>query len=226
MVEVRSCSCREKLIRKNRKDFADVPEAFDGTKISNFVLDYYTGDGKGMAKNAVKTARMFIDHFPEMSAEGLGLYLWSETKGSGKTRLAASIANELVDSGYRVKFATSPAILQAVRASWDRSQKGEPEEKIIYDLIAADLLIIDDFGTEEVKPWIEERFYNIVNERYINCKPTIYTSNIPIRSLKYDGRIVNRIQERSEEIQFPETSVRLIKQYFNHEKFNELRAEE
>ena len=71
------------------------------------------------------------------------------------------------------------------------------------------MLVLDDFGTETVKDWISERFYHIINERYVNQLVTIYTSNKQISELDYDDRITNRILERSLEVMFPEESVRV-----------------
>ena len=50
--------------------------------------------------------------------------------------------------------------------------------------------------------------YQIINERYINQKVTIYTSNDPLDKLSYDDLITNRIKERTYQIAFPEESVR------------------
>ena len=71
-----------------------------------------------------------------------------------------------------------------------------------------EILIIDDFGTEQVAPWIDDRFYQIINDRYINKKVTIFTSNSKLEKLPYDDRITNRIKETTYQIQFPEESIR------------------
>ena len=71
--------------------------------------------------------------------------------------------------------------------------------------------MIDDFGTEQQeKPWINEKFYQIINNRYIDKKITIFTSNTALGDLKFDERITNRIKERAFQIPFPEESVRDI----------------
>ena len=75
-------------------------------------------------------------------------------------------------------------------------------------LSTAEVLIIDDFGVESQAAWINDKLYQIINERYINRKVTIFTSNEPLESLQYDDRITNRIKERTYQIAFPEESVR------------------
>ena len=104
----------------------------------------------------------------------------------------------------------------------------------IYDVIVSKkflgpgdkVLIIDDFGVERISPWVQEKFYNIINERYIHKKVTIYTSNVPIEELNYEDRITSRIKEVSYLMEFPEESVRdLIAKQHNKEMFEKLAEE-
>ena len=78
-------------------------------------------------------------------------------------------------------------------------------------MVSAEFLVIDDFGTERTTDWAGEKFYQIVNKRYMNKKVTFYTSNFDLKTLKYDDRISSRIRERSFIVHFPEESVREVK---------------
>ena len=143
----------------------------------------------------------------------MGLYFFSNVKGSGKTRMAAGIANELLKS-HQVKFAVSTTIIREIKRTWERSGAGAREEgrqnesQLLDALGMTEILIIDDFGTEQVAPWINDRFYQIINDRYVNKKVTIFTSNIELDKLQYDDRITNRIMESTYQIHFPEESIR------------------
>ena len=122
--------------------------------------------------------------------------------------MAASIANELINNmDMQVKFAVSTYILSEIKRSWGKDSL-YTENSLIDALTASQVLIIDDFGTENVNGWVGEKFYHIINERYINKKVTIFTSNESLKTLKYDDRITNRIKEMTYQIQFPEESVR------------------
>lgn len=206
----RECSCgkRRKDIMANRVAFAEVPEVFKDMRLDSFKVDAYErAESVENAKRAVKAINYWLNEFEAMKERGMGLYLYSNTKGSGKTRISVSIANELMyEKQQRVKFATSLDIINEIKASWDR--KGESESKLLFDLSTVDVLIIDDFGTEQAKDWIGERFYQIVNTRYVDKKITIFTSNYSLDRLNYDDRITNRIKERTFPIPFPEESVR------------------
>ena len=164
--------------------------------------------------------RWYLDNLAENVKEGKGLYFWSETKGSGKTMVAAALANELINIHHKyVKFATSLDILDEIKATFNRHD--DEESRLLRDLVHAEFLIIDDFGTERVTDWAGEKFYQIVNKRYINQKVTFYTSNCDLRQLKYDDRITNRIRERSYIIHFPEESVREYKARLDERKIKE-----
>jgi len=208
----RECSCgyRRKQIMKNRVAFAELPEAFKDVRLDSFNEEAYeSAEGRKMVQTAVKAIKYWLADFETMNERGMGLYLYSNTKGSGKTRMAVSIANELMfDKKQRVKFATSIAIINEIKACWDRD--GGSESDLLQQLSQTDVLVIDDFGTEQAKDWIGERFYQIVNSRYVDKKITIFTSNHSLMNLRYDDRITNRIKERTFQIPFPEESVRDI----------------
>ena len=82
------------------------------------------------------------------------------------------------------------------------------EENEVQSLYDAKVLVIDDIGVQMSKEWVETVFYRLINDRYVNRKPTIYTSNIPIDRLKMDERITDRIESTTFIINLPEESIR------------------
>ncbi|GKG99080.1 DNA replication protein [Hungatella hathewayi] len=208
------CECQDKAILSKRLRFADIPAAYKDLKLNPFNIHaYQTIDGRNLAAIAAKTVKYYLDNFPDMQSRGMGLYFFSNVKGSGKTRMAAGIANELLKS-HQVKFAVSTTIIREIKRTWERSGAGAREEgrqnesQLLDALGMTEILIIDDFGTEQVAPWINDRFYQIINDRYVNKKVTIFTSNVKLEKLQYDDRITNRILESTYQIHFPEESIR------------------
>lgn len=201
-----------KAMETNLK-FASIPETFKDVTLDNYRNDIFDDPMcKAMIARNLKIARNYVKDFEQYNEKGIGLYLYSDCKGSGKTRMAISIANELIKKGIPVKFATSLQIINEIKATWDeRNTESLSESKLLDQLMSVKVLIIDDFGTEKTKDWITERFYSLVNGRYINKKPTIFTSNIKLDQLEYDDRIIDRIYERCYKLEFPEESVRRIK---------------
>lgn len=209
---MRKCKCGilKKKIMESKLAFANIPESFKGMTLSNFYVNIYRSEtSRKRAETACKTIEYWLNHFENMKNKGMGLYLYSASTGSGKTRMAVSIANELIlNTKIHVKFATSLQILNEIKGSWNEETEYN-ENQLLKDLSAVDVLIIDDFGIESgYKDWINERFYHIINTRYIDKKITIFTSNLRINQLKYDDRITERIKERAFQIPFPEESVR------------------
>ena len=168
---------------------------------------YLNAESRKVFSQAAQAVNYWFKNLPDMQKKGIGLYLFSNAKGSGKTKTVCSLANEIMKKYQKpVKFTTSLRILDEIKNTW--GDKGNTEGKLIEDLSRTEILIIDDFGADSGKEWINERFYSIINGRYADKKTTIFTSNYPISRLKYDDRITNRILERSLEIPFPEESVR------------------
>lgn len=227
----RECKCGilRRQIEENRMRFANLPSNFRKLRISSFDITAYNSPNcQNAARNAVKGINYYLNNFNALKEQGKGLYIYSQTKGSGKTRMAVSLANELIDKGIQVKFATSLQILAEIKKSWDKNSEYQSESELINQLSTTEVLIIDDFDVEQGgKAWISERFYQIINSRYMDKKVTIYTSNSGIENLGYDDRIVNRIKERSFVLPFPEESVRdKIAKENMYELINAIRRQE
>lgn len=202
------CQCRKKEMNQRRMAFANIPSAFCDMRLNTFNTSVYKLEQSRIIIHlACKCIAEYLRDFEWEYSQGRGLYLFSEVKGSGKTRMAASIANELVDRGYQVKFALSAEILQEIKRTWDR-ENNLSESRLLNQLQETEILIIDDFGMEQAAAWINEKFYQIINGRYVDRRVTIFTSNYSLRQLKYNDRITSRIEEVSYIIGFPEESIR------------------
>ncbi len=210
-----SRECRCKLLTNHRVDsrlrFLSMPKIYLGCGLKDFKLSVYqTEQGKKLANIACKSVKYWLDNLNVNMESGRGLYFYSRTKGSGKSFMAACIANELIVHNMRVKYATSMEILNEIKASWDDNY-GRTETELLSALSEAEVLILDDFGVEQEdrkKGWIDERFFQVINKRYINKKVTIFTSNASVADLNYDDRVRNRILQIVFQIPFPEESVR------------------
>lgn len=205
--------CRCGILKRRKHDlllkFADIPAGYEDVRLENFQKKVYqNAESRKSITEAAQAVKYWFDNLETMLSRGIGLYFYSHTKGSGKTRLAISIANELIEKhNIQVKFSTSIRILDEIKRTWDNREAGN-ESELLSSLSQIDLLIIDDFGTEQIKGWVNEKFYSIINERYIEYKPTIFTSNMRLDDLRYDERITSRIKERAIQIPIPEESVR------------------
>lgn len=111
--------------------------------------------------------------------------------GSGKTHLAAAIANFCVSVGVPTLFLTVPDLLDALRFAYD-----DPEatfEQRFNEIRSAPLLVLDDFGTQNATSWAQEKLFQILNYRYINRLPLVVTTNLALEEI--EGRISSRLQD-------------------------------
>lgn len=145
----------------------------------------------------------FIMNYENFQDKNMGLYIYSGTKGSGKTMLACCILNE-ISKRYigSVKFINALDFLEMTKKGFNYDK---PDVEALY---MSKVLVIDDIGVQLEKEWINTVFYRLINSRYQNGKVTIYTSNMPINDLKMDDRIIDRIEATSFEIHLPEVPIR------------------
>jgi DNA replication protein DnaC len=112
--------------------------------------------------------------------------------GVGKTHLAAAVANAYASRNIQaaVYFRVAPDLLDQLRATFD------PETGVAYDerfqqIRNANLLILDDLGTENTTSWASEKLFQLINHRYNEQLPTVITSNAKLDRL--EDRIVSRM---------------------------------
>lgn len=161
---------------------------------------YYPEDTT-LQKNIINA---FVIKFEKFQREGRGLYFYSDAKGTGKTMIACAVANEILKThDVSVKFINLVDYIELVKAKDDTSR-----EKV-NSILEAGLLILDDIGAQvENKDWITTALFRLIDRRYANHYPTIFTSNVRMEDLKTDSRISERIYSRSVPVMMPEINVR------------------
>ena len=94
--------------------------------------------------------------------------------GTGKTHLAAAIANKLIENGQIVLFGRLSYLLDMVKDTFYDDSKSEKDLMDLYSNI--DMLVIDDLGTEKISQWVLEKLFIIISNRYDNNLPIIITT--------------------------------------------------
>lgn len=109
--------------------------------------------------------------------------------GTGKTHLASSIANFLIQSEISVVFGTLINLLNEVKDTYTMENK--TESFIIEKYSKVPLLIIDDLGKERPSEWTLEKLFTIINNRYENNLPVVITTNYNRERLR--ERLANNV---------------------------------
>ena len=161
----------------------------------------------GSLETERKLTNAFVLNFQKFRKEGKGIYIYSSTKGTGKTYLSYCLANEVMGRyDVNVKFTSVLEYLDLTKKGY--SSMADKEEK---DSIAkATVLILDDIGVEVSREWVNTTLYQLINYRYSNKLITVITSNYPIEQLKVDDRIKDRINAMCLPLHLPEVSIRAL----------------
>jgi len=135
--------------------------------------------------------------FDKIKESRKGIYIHGEC-GTGKTHIAYALAKQSEEvMKLSVKFYNIPDLIRHLKRDFSEENKMLSEENTNFGklLSFAGLLILDDFGTEKLTEWVEESLYSIINKRYENIYPIIFTSNLSPEKMveKFGDRIVSRI---------------------------------
>lgn len=208
------CECLLELCRQEQKKeltfLSGGKESF-----SKFRLDYYSNsyDGKYgasprdiMEKN-LKKCRTYAATFAPSS----GNLLFIGGTGLGKTFLAASIARDVADRGYSVCYETAAQLfskLERAKFSNDEAARLEAEK-----FTAADLLIIDDLGTELPGQFVTAALYSLLNDRLLSSKPMVITTNLNVDDAgrRYSPQVASRLYGSFIRLTFVGDDIRVLK---------------
>lgn len=162
----------------------------------------------------------YVQNFSQFRREGKGLLLYGPV-GTGKSYMAACVANELIDEGYKVLMTNFASLTNKIQGLW------EGKQEYINSLNHYSLLIIDDLGAERKSEFMQEMVFNIIDSRYRAELPMIITTNLSIEEIKKpkdigNSRIYERILERCHPIEVSGLSKRRKKIKENYYMVNEL----
>lgn len=219
------CSCYQKLYLEQLYAFSNILN--DGKTGFDFFDDSFFSDKPNKQKYQVDISPReqileikhqcikFIENFSDKDTPNFYFY---GSIGTGKTFMAKSIGLELVKRGYSVLYLSAPSlfsIIQQYRFSSDRETS--EHEQTYKNLITADLLILDDLGTE---PKSDARYAELLTllemrkgRNQNHMAKTLISSNFDLKRLfqEYNERIASRLVGEFQFIQFIGDDIRMIK---------------
>ena len=126
------------------------------------------------------------------SSNPSGWLVFHGPPGSGKTHLAAAIANRLIENERIVLFVTASDLLDELRAGY--SPDNDMSFSEIYQRVSeAEILFIDALGISSVTDWAHEKLLQLVNHRFNTTMPTVFTLSCDLTSL--DPHLRVRLQD-------------------------------
>ena len=135
----------------------------------------------------------FCENYAQKFGPQSGNLLFMGHAGLGKTHLALAIASAVLDGGHDVLYASAAAL--AARLGREHFDFDSGDEWLTA-CQQADLLILDDLGTEYITPLTISVLYELINARMLANRPTVYTTNITDQSVfvaRYTEKVASRM---------------------------------
>ena len=208
-IKYERCSCseaQEYWKRKDEQEYEIKKRKHFREVINNIYRQNYIGR-KFQEKNfenfnvnpnnemAVKVAKDYTNKcITKIQSEGL---IIMGKSGLGKTHLAASIANKLIENDKIVLMGRLTTLLDMIKETFRDNTKSENELIELYSNV--DMMIIDDLGTEKISQWALGKLYTIIQNRNENGLPIIITTRFDKQGLierfsqSQDEQLVNAI---------------------------------
>ena len=194
-----ACSCSGK---ETEEDFAERVaqlKAESGIAGRYAQADFDLFEQAEENRAAFDSCLRYAIHFDNVRKKGMGLYL-NGPSGVGKTYLACCIGNMLLEAGVQVLFANVNTILSEIRCSYAQRASELP---IVRRYIEAEFVIFDDIGTEkyggrqsEPLSFAQDKLFQIIDGRYANMRPTVFTSNYTLEQLVNERGILVKTADR------------------------------
>lgn len=191
------CRCFKQQLITKAYNMSNLSNVLKKENFQHFNLDLFSDEpveGQSLTPkqnmmNILNICEGFTFNFEEDNEENLLFY--GET-GLGKTFLTNCIAKALLDKGKIVIYQTSFKLLEILEDLRFKNNNDKEKYNLLFE---ADLLIIDDLGTEMTNTFTNSELFNIINSRLLSNKKTIVSTNLsPMEMMtRYDDRIFSRL---------------------------------
>lgn len=203
-LRVDPCGCQGDLRRQQRLASAQIPKRYEHCTLETF------REKSTVLRNAKRRVQEFVDLWPNTS-EGKGLLLMGGC-GVGKTHLAVAALNEIIHAGKqgRMLFSNFQDLIQEIQASFD-SDATISKSEILQPVLDADLLVLDELGSQKPTQFVQDILYYVINSRYNGERTTIFTTNYYDRvgdakeeslEQRIGTRLRSRLAEMADRIEF------------------------
>ncbi|MEM7050824.1 MAG: ATP-binding protein [Acidobacteriota bacterium] len=161
---------------------AGIPQRYSACTLEKFNVN--RGEAKASLLKARSLCQQYCDAF--FTVDGVmresGL-LFVGPPGAGKTHLSVAVLRHLIQR-YRLRgrFVDFTSLIHQIQSSFD---PGSPDSKrqILDPVIGAELLVLDELGAQKPTPWVMDTLYLIINTRYTERRPTLFTTNYRLQEV-------------------------------------------
>jgi len=201
------CDCVKSMLFTERYHSAGLGKGLSDKTFANFSMRYYGGKDADVMNRILRICETYADTFTKDSQSMLFL----GKTGLGKTHLSAAIAGAVAQKGFFVLYESSQKLFD----SYEQGRFGTKQDAMdrMDDYESCDLLLIDDLGAECASQYTAASFFNLLNGRLINGKPTIISTNLTTAALEkqYGERVLSRLLGEFRVLQFVGQDIRMQK---------------
>jgi len=209
ILEGRYCECRQELIRRITYKLSGLKD-IEHCDINSFKLEYYDEDYKEKGISARKNAANIVTNAVNFTQ---GNMLFYGNTGLGKTFLSSCIANKWMKEGKLVCYLSAPTLFTMIEDNKFGRDSSPKSKQILSMIYEADLLIIDDLGTEFPSAIVNTYLFTIINARLMSNLSTLINTNLEINEITehYSERIASRLLGEYQIFRFFGTDIRFKK---------------
>lgn len=213
----KKCNCLEQRLIFEAQKNSNLSKLFETQDFNTFNFSYYSkeiDDKEGVSpyeriKDIFNTCKSYANNF---NNEIKNLFFYGDV-GLGKTFLSSAIAKVVLLKGNTVLYQSATKLFSLYSDfMFSRIDQNEAKSRI-QQFFDADLLIIDDLGTEAINTYSISFLFELLNDRILNEKKTIISTNLTISELPkiYTSRLHSRILEHYILLKFIGKDIRRIK---------------
>lgn len=200
VAEGKTCQCVRREMQRLRREEIEAMSSLSVTSFDTMKLDYYpnTRDpqtGRSIRQYMAELLADLQDYAASFDLNSENLMLTGNA-GLGKTHAALAVAGAALDKGYDVIYISSPDFFSRVETLHFGSDPAGEKDALLDTVSGADLLILDDLGTEFNSSFVISTLYSLLNDRLGRRRPTILTTNITDGTLLeklYTEKVASRI---------------------------------
>lgn len=198
-VDGKKCHCFQAMQLRLLYQQSHVTDIVKRENFSTFRLERFD-DREPMPQAGGQTNRAYMEkvadflknwcgEFPEKG----GNIILMGNPGTGKTFLINCVTKELLDKGHSVIYLSSTDLFEGLGK--DMREQYDGAQELGAAVMEAELLVIDDLGTEFSNSFTSSRLFYIINQRMVLHKSVLISTNLSFRAMqdRYSDRVVSRI---------------------------------
>ena len=192
-IDTKMCTCMKKALTLAGYESSGLSGLIRSQSFDNFSLEYYKDSEQNYEK--MKRVAASLKNFAVgFSKDTYNNFIFMGKTGLGKTHISTAVAKAVIENGFDVAYVTSVGMIgdfETRRFGNGVSESGNKISRYYH----ADLLIIDDFGTELTNQFTVSCMYDVINSRINNRLCTIINTNLSHGEIetKYGERIASRL---------------------------------